>query len=233
MGGVARGDRILDLGAGTGDIGLELVQRGAAYCGIDVSSEMLAVFRERAQALGLHPELVVADAGQTWPVESGSTRMVFGSRSLHWIETSHLVSEAARVASRSGAVLLIGRVARDPDDPRERIRAVMRTRLNLAGYEGRSGSDRSDQSIVECVRRGARAISPRVVATWSVQRKPRSSLDDWRGKPGLGGRDVPEAVKERVLAEVERFTTDTFGNIEASIDVTERYVIAGAEIASL
>jgi hypothetical protein len=223
---------LLDLGAGTGDIGLELLARGISYRGVDVSGGMLAVFRERAAALGLVPDLVVADAGDRWPADDGSVRVVFGSRSLHWIETSHLASEAARVASPEGAVLLIGRVVRDPEDPRERIRAAMRELLRESGYEGRSGGARAREGIAECVRRGWHPLPSRVAAAWTVKRRPRSSLDDWRSKPGLGGRDVPDDVKERVLTEVLRFTKDTFGNIETPIDVTERYVLDGVEMLS-
>jgi hypothetical protein len=109
----------------------------------------------------------------------------------------------------------------------------MRELLRESGYEGRSGGGRAKEGIVECVRRGGRSLPSRVAAAWTVKRRPRSSLDDWRSKPGLGGRDVPDDVKERVLAEVLRFTKDTFGNIEAPVDVTERYVIDGVEIGLL
>ncbi|HEX7670885.1 MAG TPA: class I SAM-dependent methyltransferase [Polyangiaceae bacterium] len=230
IGAVEGKHRILDLGAGTGDIGLELLSRGASYRGVDVSSGMLAVFRQRAAAAGLVPDLVVADAGVRWPAEDGSVRVVFGSRSLHWIDTAHLASETARVALPEGAVLIIGRVVRAPDDPRERIRAAMREFLREHGYEGRSGGGRAREGIAECVRRGGRALPARVAATWTVARRPSASLADWRSKPGLAGRDVPEDVKASVLADVLRFTNETFGNIEAPVDVTERYVLDGVEM---
>jgi len=231
LGGLEQDRRIVDIGAGTGEIGLELVGLGLSYAGIDASGGMLAAFRERAAALGLSPDLLVADACSRWPIPDASVRVVFGSRSLHWIETSHLVAEVQRVGSSSGAVLLIGRVVRDPDDPREQIRGAMQERLRAAGYEGRSGRDRAGESVAECVRRGARPLPERVVASWTVKRRPSSSIDDWRGKPGLAGRDVPDAVKARVLDEVLAFTTRAFGNIEAPVEVTERYVLGGAEIA--
>jgi len=233
MGKLEAGHRILDLGAGTGDIGLELLAFGLPYRGVDVSSGMLSVFQKRAAAAGLTPDLVISDAGERWPADDDSVRVVFGSRSLHWIETSHLASEAERVGLPEGAFLIIGRVVRAPDDPRERIRGVMREILREHGYEGRSGGGRAKEGIAECVRRGGRPLPSRVAATWNVERTPGSSLTDWRRKPGLAGRDVPDDVKDRVLSDVLRFTRETFGNIDAPIDVTERYVLDGVELGSL
>jgi SAM-dependent methyltransferase len=230
MGRIEGKHRVLDLGAGTGDIGLELVSRGVSYRGVDASSGMLAIFRERAAAAGLAPDLVVADAGERWPAEDDSVRVVFGSRSLHWIDTSHLASETERVALPEGAVLIIGRVVRAPEDPRERIRGAMREILREHGYEGRSGGGRAKEGIAECVRRGGRALPACVAATWAVRRTPSASLADWRSKPGLAGRDVPDDVKASVLADVLRFTTETFGNIDQAVDVTECYVLDGVEV---
>src|SRR5689334_1283578 len=62
------GARALEIGAGTGEIGQELVARRFAYTALDVSPEMLAVFRRKAGASGLTPDLVVADAREHWPV---------------------------------------------------------------------------------------------------------------------------------------------------------------------
>ncbi|HVU05180.1 MAG TPA: class I SAM-dependent methyltransferase [Polyangiaceae bacterium] len=219
--------RLLDVGAGTGDVGLDLLLSGTAYTGIDVSPEMLAVFRERAAAAGASsPDLVVADATAPWPVPDGSVRAVFGSRSLHWIPASHLGAETVRVLEPNGA-LLVGRVVRDEAAPREVIRRYMRKLLREAGHENLRGGGRKREALDECVRRGGRLLPSRVVAEWAVRRTPRSSVEDWRDKEGLAGISLDRAQKERVLSEVLAFTARTFGNIDAPLEALERYVLDG------
>jgi len=54
---------ILDVGAGTGRISLDLARRGHEVVALDLDPALLAVLTERAEAEGLHVETVVADAG--------------------------------------------------------------------------------------------------------------------------------------------------------------------------
>ena len=63
---------ILDLGAGTGQIGEHLVRGRSPYVGIDVSGPMLAVFRRK---LGGGGPLVRADAGAPWPLAAGTVKL--------------------------------------------------------------------------------------------------------------------------------------------------------------
>jgi SAM-dependent methyltransferase len=223
--------RILDVGAGGGDIGLELAGAGDAYLGIDESPGMLAIFRNRAAAVGLRPELVVADARDPWPVAPGSVGLVFASRSLHFLDPAHVGRQTYAVASPRGATLIVGRVVREQESVAERTRRAMRALLRREGYEGRSGSKHSAESIAECVARGAERLAPRVVASWTVRRSVRDSIEAWRSKPGLAGIQVPEDVKARLLTELERFTSESAGNIDAGVDSTEQYVLEGASIA--
>ena len=53
------GERILDLGCGTGDLTLMLAQAGYDVIGIDRSEEMLSVLREKADELGLTGRLLL------------------------------------------------------------------------------------------------------------------------------------------------------------------------------
>ncbi len=56
------GDRILDVGCGTGRHAIELARRGYAVTGIDLSSEMLARAADAARSARVSVELVHADA---------------------------------------------------------------------------------------------------------------------------------------------------------------------------
>jgi 2-polyprenyl-3-methyl-5-hydroxy-6-metoxy-1,4-benzoquinol methylase len=58
----AKGQRILDVGSGTGRAALQLAQAGADVTGIDASDEMLAVARQRAVELGVTVHFQTGDA---------------------------------------------------------------------------------------------------------------------------------------------------------------------------
>jgi SAM-dependent methyltransferase len=58
----AAGGPVLDVGAGTGRVALDLARAGHAVTALDLDADLLAVLRERAAAEGLEVETVVADA---------------------------------------------------------------------------------------------------------------------------------------------------------------------------
>ncbi len=60
---IKEGQKVLDLGCGTGALTLRAARRGARVKAIDVNAEMLAVARERVAAAGLAGRVELAEAG--------------------------------------------------------------------------------------------------------------------------------------------------------------------------
>jgi ubiquinone/menaquinone biosynthesis C-methylase UbiE len=225
------GSRVLDIGAGTGEVGAELVTRGLSYVAIDSSPEMLAVFRGKITESGWNPELLVGDAREKWPVGDASVRLVFGSRSLHWLSPEHVVRESLRVASPEGCAVLIGRVQRPDHGPRARLRRRMRELVRAAGYSGRSGGANARVIVERLVSAGATPLTVRSVATWTVNVTPRSIIEAWRRKHGLGGVDPTPAEKNDILARTEAWAIEQFGDVDAPIESEECYTLEGAMLA--
>ncbi|MGM0718558.1 MAG: class I SAM-dependent methyltransferase [Halobacteriota archaeon] len=79
------GERILDIGCGTGHLTVQIAREGAEVIGIDTSQEMVETAREN------HPTLpvILGDAGS---VEfSVSFDAVFSNAALHWMEDQRAV----------------------------------------------------------------------------------------------------------------------------------------------
>lgn len=74
------GERILDLGCGTGDLSAQLAQAGANVTGIDFSSGMIAAARQK------YPQIAffVADAHTYQSAETYDA--VFSNAALHWMK---------------------------------------------------------------------------------------------------------------------------------------------------
>jgi SAM-dependent methyltransferase len=93
---------IVDLGAGSGTGSLSLVRElpGSTVTAVDVSPEMLAHLRSRADAAGLGDRVrtIEADLDQPWP-DLGPTDVIWAASSMH-----HMADPANALASAFGAL---------------------------------------------------------------------------------------------------------------------------------
>ncbi len=219
---------ILDMGAGTGEIGIHLAGLSRNYVALDLSLPMLRSFRERPGfAAGKHGLLAQADGDAPWPLAAGTVEILFGSRSLHFIRPAHLAAEARRLAGDHGLVFLLGKVERDPDSVKESMRRKMRKLLEEKGYSGRGGRKGREALWTELGDRGAVRLEPRLVAKWPTASSAWQSLRSWDGKAGLAGLTVPETTKREVLDALRDWARERFGSLDREIASEEAYVLEG------
>lgn len=206
-------DVVLEIGPGTGEIGQYLAARHP-YVGLDVSRPMLEVFAARLAGPAL---LVQADAASGWPVRSGGVHLVFASRAAHLIDADHLVRELERVC-RPGAYVLVGRVERQPDGLRNRLRDRRRELLGVGG-RGRS------RALLEgLVGQGATPVERRPVAHWTVETSAADLIAGWRARGTVGGSSIPADVHAAVL---DALASEAGGESEQEI---ETYTLEGVRL---
>ena len=189
---------------------------------------MLRVFQGHQASLSAPLALVVGDADRTWPITDQSVQAIFGSRSLHLLSLDRVVEEAFRVLGERGSALVVGRVRRDPQSVKERMRREMRRLLGSGTSTSRGGDNRSRPLIDALVERGAIAFAPQVVARWTTTHSPADSLKNWKSKSGLAGTSVPEQAKAQVLSKLESWALSEFQNLDRSFESEEEYVLEGA-----
>src|SRR2546429_2176449 len=80
MAALGPADLVVEIGAGTGQIGRALCAMPVRYLGVDLSSPMLARFADWSRRHGCAAALAVADANRWWPLRDGSAKAIFGSR---------------------------------------------------------------------------------------------------------------------------------------------------------
>lgn len=117
------GDRVLDLGAGTGTGAMGLAQRfpAAEVIAVDLSAESIDRLRAKAAAAGIESRLIplVADLDAGWP-EVGALDVTWASMSLHHLANPDQVMRDVWTSTRPGGVLAVAEVAEPvrflPDD---------------------------------------------------------------------------------------------------------------------
>jgi len=112
------GERVLDIGTGTGRFLRPLINAGIDAYGFDISMSML----RKARAKGL-TKLVQGDATRL-PFSNGSFKASLVTNVLHLVPGwKYLMLEACRVSTRAVIAVDIGR---DEDDPMNVFKSIMR-----------------------------------------------------------------------------------------------------------
>lgn len=220
---VGLGAALLEIGAGTGAIGSELCRLLPAYRALDASARMLEVFAGRLgdAASG---RLVAGDANERWPVDDASLDAVFGSRTLHLLDAEHVTAELGRVLV-PGGVLLVGRVERDRDDARERLRREMRRRI----LELSSGAPRPRHGFVAAlVAAGAEPLERRVVARWTERWTPGELLAAWNRRQPLSGVVLESEARQSLLSGLGDWAREHLGGLDVPFRSEPTYTLEGA-----
>ncbi|HEV7844570.1 MAG TPA: class I SAM-dependent methyltransferase [Pyrinomonadaceae bacterium] len=224
IGEAGAGDLVVELGPGTGQIG-RWFGAGVRYVGLDLSVGMLREFRARLGDEQVERVLVRSDAQGNWPIADASAHVVFSSRAIHLLDQEHVAREMFRVAAREGAMLIIGRVRREPQSMRARMAREMNERLRARGFEGRGGERQNRKLFEACSRHGAKILEPVTVARWTVSTSPQVSLDSWRSLVSLGGINVPSKVRDEILTELEGWARKEVGALNREFESEETYLL--------
>ncbi|MGQ0482487.1 MAG: class I SAM-dependent methyltransferase [Pseudonocardia sp.] len=104
---VHAGQRVLDVGAGTGNAALSAAATGASVVASDLTPELLAVGRRRAAEAGLELEWVEADA-EALPFEAGQFDVVLSSIGAMFAPRHQVTAdELVRVCRPGGTIGMI------------------------------------------------------------------------------------------------------------------------------
>jgi ubiquinone/menaquinone biosynthesis C-methylase UbiE len=201
VGPVAAGDRLLEIGIGTGRIALPLLRAGVHVTGVDISTLMVERLRAKlAQEQAEEPErpwgaLTLEMADMTaLPFADGSFDAAIGVHVLHLVpEWRKALDETLRVI-RGGGALLIGQDVHGGSSPNAILQDQWRDIVTRLGYPPVTVGARGFQQIVaELAQRGL-PITIETLATWEVQQTPRSALEYIARRTWSRTWDVPENI---------------------------------------
>jgi len=112
---IKKGQRVLDLGGGTGALTLRAAQKDAKVKGIDVSSQMLEIAQERARKAGLAQNIELSEMGvaELGSEESESYDVVTSGLCFSELtddELTYALKEAERILKPGGLLLVADEV---------------------------------------------------------------------------------------------------------------------------
>lgn len=222
--------RIIEIGAGTGEIGIHLMRLCDHYVGLDSSNKMLDVFRQRTD-LDNPPSILCADANAAWPSDSRSVHAVFGSRVFHLLDGDHVAREVLRIAHPDGAAFLIGRVQRDPESVKSTMRSKMRDLLVEQGLQPRQKGRHLKHLMRDLSQHGS-MLEPVIAARWNVVSSPADSINGWLGKSTMGGIEPTPADKQIIVKKLRTFAESHFGGLDTPVRSMEQYIVEGVRLAA-
>lgn len=209
---VGAGDRLLDLGCGTGLLLQLAAARGAAVSGVDVSATMLGVAGDRLP----DADLRIADL-QHPPFPDGSFDVVTAVNAFQFAVDPPAAIRAAARLLRPGGRLVIGSFA-EPERAESTVVHLAMAALSPARAGDHAPYALSEPDVLAAALAGAglrRRGTGEVVCVWAYDR-----LDDVvRGLTGSGGgtRAVEDAgadaVREVIEGAVVPFTDPVSGRI--------------------
>jgi SAM-dependent methyltransferase len=98
---------VLDVATGTGNIAVRAAARGATVVGLDITPELFATARPRAEALGVAVDWIEGDAEQL-PFAAGTFDRVLSAFGVQFAPRHQLVAdELVRVLRPSGRIALV------------------------------------------------------------------------------------------------------------------------------
>lgn len=104
-GWIAAGERVLDLGTGTGSLALSFAARGLEATGLDISSELLEVARQVAVDRGLSARFVEGRAEASGQ-DAASFDLVSAGQCWWWFDADAAIREARRILVTGGRLLI-------------------------------------------------------------------------------------------------------------------------------
>jgi ubiquinone/menaquinone biosynthesis C-methylase UbiE len=211
--GRASKPRLLEIGAGTGRIGLPFAAAGDDYVALDLSFGMLRQFDQRArQRNHLLPRLVQAD-GQHLPFRDAAFDAVMLIQVFGGLRPWRKVMEEARRVLAYAGLIFVGRSISPTTGLDAQMKQHLATILSELGIKTKGRNSRED--VLRWLEAEADRSGAIVAAGWDVERTPRDFLS--RHQTGASFSALPERVKEDAIRQLSAWAEVTFGSLDQRV----------------
>lgn len=133
LAGLEAGDRVVEIGCGTGQATVPLAERGLAVTAVELGAGLAAIARRRLA--GFPAAAVVISSFEEWQPRGAPFDAVVAVSSLHWIDPELRYAKPHAIVRPGGAMVVAGCLWARPADT-ERFWADVQEDYLAVGYEG-------------------------------------------------------------------------------------------------
>jgi SAM-dependent methyltransferase len=104
---IGRGGRVLEIGCGTGQATLPLLERGLLVTAVELSEDLAGVARRKLAAFGDQVRIDVAPF-EAWPLPAEPFDLVVSAQAFHWVDPDIRLRKSADALVPGGALAVFG-----------------------------------------------------------------------------------------------------------------------------
>jgi ubiquinone/menaquinone biosynthesis C-methylase UbiE len=211
---------ILEVGIGTGRIGVPLLQRGANLIGCDLSIEMMNKLRDKYPAARLN--------------QANAVRLPYPADrfdALLTIHVLHLVGawrdalcDFKRVLKPSG-IYINSWHWHDPNSIDQQVRQYWRDRVEARGFDWRRPGIQSREELIAGLKVMGARVEEKEIEHSTYQITLREEIDALANRIYSDTWDVPDAALHDSIQETRVWAEHEFGNLDQTVDAEYRIVL--------
>jgi ubiquinone/menaquinone biosynthesis C-methylase UbiE len=212
-----RDAHILEVGVGTGRIGMPVVARGFRFTGIDTNPDMMELFRAKFSGVSRKVSIFRASAEEL-PFPDQTFQAVISVHVWHLIaDLQAAVSEAVRVL-KPGGFLFEGWDAPAPGGAEREIQDRWCEAVSVYGYDIQRGSHKAalETSQGYLTEMGLESREA-VIARWEVTHTPNEVLEALAEGLFSFTRNVPAEVRFKAARDIRDWVEQRYPDTEAAI----------------
>jgi ubiquinone/menaquinone biosynthesis C-methylase UbiE len=208
QGDVGRRAQLLEVGTGTGRIGVPLLERGANLLGCDLSSKMLA--RQRAKWPAAR--LAQADA-IALPFGTGQFDGVLTIHVLHLVGAWQAALREIRRVLRPSGVFVNSWNPHTEQDIDTELRDFWRSRVDAYGAHWRRPGVQNREELMAELERMEATVEEVTAARTVTAVVPQAVIDSIASRIYSDTWEVPEDVFRKTLGDVQAWAAQTYGDL--------------------
>ena len=220
--------RLLEVGTGTGRMGIPLLQQGLDLIGCDLSSKMLRRLQEKFPSA----RIAQADASAL-PFASARFDIVLSVHVLHLIPAwREVLREIQRVLEPGGAYLNVTTWGSTGNSIRERLRLRWRGWVGTQGIDVRNPGMQGHEEFLEELQSLGAQLTEVEVLRYPLLFTLREELERFAKRIYSDSWEIPDVIFEASIEELRNWVEQEYGDQDQQLQDEVRFFIDVARFQS-